>query len=228
MNRRYTLLCCLFLIVCEGTAAQQNDPASGAQAKPDPLPLGATLVYECNGYDFIARRGAGEMALWLQDGYVVLPQAADDSGTVYEDGDVSFWSGGNETMLTVAGQNYQNCHLNPVRIPWEDARLRGVDFRAVGNEPGWHLEIQESRLLFVGQYGTRRILVPYAIPEGAGQVRAYRGTAGARQLRVDIVDQPCVDNMSGESLPSRVTVTLDGASYQGCGQALDNPWEDVD
>jgi len=228
LKRRHTLLCCLFLVVCSGTAAQQNDPGGGAEVRSNPLPLRTTLVYECNGYGFIARRGASEMALWLKDGYVVLPQAADDSGTVYEDGDVSFWTSGDEAMLTVDGQNYQNCHLNPVRVPWEDARLRGVSFRAVGNEPGWYLEIQESRLLFVGQYATTRILVPDAIAEGTSQVRAYRVTAGAQQLRVDIVDEACVDNMSGESFPSRVTVTLDGTSFQGCGQALDSPSEDVD
>jgi uncharacterized membrane protein len=219
LKRQYTLLLCLLLTACGGTAARHNESAR----EQDQTSPGAFLVYECNGYEFVARRGAAEMALWLEDGYVVLPQGADDSGTVYEDGDVSFWSDGDEAMLTVAGQDYQNCRLRTERVPWEDARQRGVEFRAVGNEPGWYLEIQGSRLLFVGQHGTTRIMVPDAVAQHAGRARVYRGATGTQQLQVDIEDQPCADSMSGESFSSRVTVRVDGAAYQGCGQALESP-----
>src|SRR4051812_21379630 len=40
--------------------------------------------------------------------------------------------------------------------PWEDARSRGIDLRALGNEPGWFLEIDNEkwmRLLYA--YGER-------------------------------------------------------------------------
>jgi uncharacterized membrane protein len=221
LKREYTLLLCVLLTACGGTASRQAAPAGGVAVQQDQTSRGAFLVYQCNGYEFVARRGTGEMELWLDDGYVVLPQGADDSGTVYEDGDVSFWSDGDEAMLTVAGQDYQNCRLRTERVPWEDARQRGVEFRAVGNEPGWYLEIQGSRLLFVGQYGTTRIMVPNAVAQQEGQARVYRGATGTQQLQVDIMDQPCVDSMSGESFPSGVTVTVGTTTYQGCGQNLD-------
>jgi len=34
-----------------------------------------------------------------------------------------------------------NCRNNRAMAICVDAKLRGVDFRAVGNEPGWNLEI---------------------------------------------------------------------------------------
>lgn len=227
MKRRYALLLCLLLTACGGDGARRSQSADGAANLSEDQPLATTLVYECNGYEFIARRGAGEMALWLEDSYVVLPQVGSDSGTVYEEGDVSFWSKDDEAMLTLAGQDYQNCHLNPQRVPWEDARRRGVDFRGIGNEPGWSLEIQSGRqLIFVGDYGAQRIMVPAGVVESVGSARVYHGASGEHDVRVEIVDQACTDTMSGDVFPSDVTVTLNSTTYQGCGTDLDYPWED--
>jgi uncharacterized membrane protein len=229
MTWRYAILFCLSLTACGGDDARRSQSADGAGPRPDELPLAATLVYACNGYEFIARLGPGKIALWLEDRYVDLSQVPSASGTLYEKGDVSFWSKGNEAMLTVAEQIYQNCHLVPERVPWEDARRRGVDFRAVGNEPGWYLEIQSGRqLLLVGDYGSQRVMVPDAGEERVGPARVYHGAAGVYDLRVEIVDEPCADTMSGETFPSRVEVTLNSTAYHGCGQTLDYPWEDLE
>jgi membrane-bound inhibitor of C-type lysozyme len=227
LKRRYAMLICLSLTACGGEDARRGQAADSADLQPDAIPLATTLVYECNGYEFIARHGAGEIALWLEDRYVVLAQVRSASGALYEEGEVSFWSKGDEAMLTVDEQIYQNCHLVPARVPWEDARRRGVDFRGVGNEPGWSLEIQDGRqLLFVGQYGAQRVMVPAAVAENVGPARVYHGATGTYDLRVEIVDEPCADTMSGETFPSQVTVTLDNTAYQGCGQHLDYPWEE--
>jgi uncharacterized membrane protein len=228
LKQSYTLLLCLLLTACGGTAARHTEPAGGADGQQNKTSPGTLLVYECNDYEFVARRGTNEMALWLEDRYVVLPLVASDSGTVYENSDVSLWSNGDETMLTLAGQDYQNCHLHPQRVPWEEARRRGVEFRGAGNEPDWYLEIQGNRLFFVGQYGTTRIMVPDAVVESVGPARAYRGAAGTQKLQVDIVDEPCADSRSGEKFPSRVTVTVGNTAHQGCGEALDYPWENLE
>mgnify|MGYP000272675929 CR=1 FL=1 len=226
MKLQFLALLCLSLVACGGQATRWNLVGDAPELQPDERPLATTLVYDCNGYEFIARLGQGEMALWLPDRYVVLPQRRSASGTLYEEGDTSFWSKGDEAMLTVAEQIYQNCHLAPARVPWEDARRRGVDFRAVGNEPGWYLEIHSGRqLLFVGEFGAQRVLVPAAVEETVGLVRVYHGATATHDVRIEIVDQPCADSMSGETFPSRVAVTLDSSVYQGCGQHLDYPWD---
>ncbi len=222
----YLIVCCMALGACGGDDARRSEAADGTIVERDQYSQTTTLVYTCNDYEFIARTAPGEMALWLQDRYVVLPQVVSASGALYEDEDVSFWSKGDEAMLTVADQDYQNCHQSPQRVPWEDARRRGVDFRAIGNEPGWYLEIQSGQqLLFVGEYGAARVVVPDTGVATEGPARIFHGAAGTQELRVEIVDQPCADTMSGVLFPSRVTVTLNNnTTYDGCGQSLDYPW----
>jgi membrane-bound inhibitor of C-type lysozyme len=124
--KRYAILFCCSLTACAGHAAQRGQSADTTDPVPDERPLASTLVYECDGYQFVARPAPGAMTLWLEDRSVALPQARSASGTLYEEGDISFWSKGEEAMLTVAGKIYQNCHLLPTRIPWEDARRSGI------------------------------------------------------------------------------------------------------
>ncbi|MEZ5504392.1 MAG: MliC family protein [Halioglobus sp.] len=224
MTRRYGLLLCLALTACAGDAARRGDEAAGM-----PADSGATLVYQCNDYRFVARPAADAIALWLDDGYTVLPRVPGASGTLYEEGDVAFWSKGDETILTVAGESFQNCHPDPARAPWEDARLRGVDFRGAGDSPAWYLEIQgERQLLFVAGEGMQRVLLTDPVAQAVGAGRIYQGMAGGHALRVEIVDERCTGVPGADTFPSRVVVTLDGVGYRGCGERLLNPWEDLE
>jgi membrane-bound inhibitor of C-type lysozyme len=216
---------CLFLGACGGDDMRRN--YGGADIASDNKTR--TLVYDCNGYEFVARLGAGEMALWLEEGYVVLSQVRSASGTAYEEGDISFWSKGEEAILNVGESSYQNCHQLPARVPWEDARRRGVDFRGVGNETGWTLEVQSGRqLLFVEDYGLKRVIVSDQGQDSVGAMRFHRGVSEGHALQVEIIEAVCVDTMSGEMFPSSVRVTLDGAHYQGCGRPLGYPWYDLE
>ena len=210
-----------------GAAISGQDP--GFQA--DTRPLATTLVYDCNGFEVITRVGPGEMALWLPDQYVVLPQVRSASGALYEDGDISFWSKGDDVMLSVGAQDYFDCRLQPHRADWEDARRRGVVFRAVGNatgvEPGWQLEIsRERQLLFATEYGMRRVVIPQSQEQQQGATRKYQGSSGAHILTVDIENKECVDPVSSRVLTAAVVVTLDDTPYRGCGQYLAYPWQD--
>ena len=70
----------------------------------------------------------------------------------------------------------QDVYFEGSQRVWEAARDRGVIFRAVGQEPGWVLEVRE---------------------------------------------EPCMDTMSGERFAMTATLTLNGATYDGCGRMLD-------
>jgi putative lipoprotein len=176
--------------------------------------------------DFIARTGPGEIALWLEDRYVILSHVRSASGAKYQEGDTVFWSKGEEAMLSVGGQTYPECKLAPARVPWEDARRRAVDFRAVGNEPGWSLEIKNGQqLLLVGDYGMQRVMLPDPGFQPTADGRVYHAVSGTDDLVIEIVDGQCVDSMSGASFPSQVNVTWNGRMLSGCGMALDHPWE---
>ena len=218
-----TLIASLLLTACAGQA-DETSPVSDFQ--PDSRPLAKTLVYECPGIEFITRLGPGEMALWLDDRYLVLSQVRAASGTRYEEGEVMFWSKGEEAMLEVDGVRYSDCRLNPSRAPWEDARRRGVEFRAVGNEPGWHLEVRrQENLLFVGDYGAKRLLFSDFQVVEEGDLLYYRAEANGETIDVSVSKSVCHDTMKGEQFPYTVAVKLNGRSLYGCGRALDYPWE---
>ena len=219
-----TLALVFLLTGCTGGGARAAEPIS--DFRPDQRPLAKTMVYDCNGYDFTARLGPGEMAVWLPDRYVILSQVRSASGTKYVEGDIEFWSKGDEAILNVGNQQHLNCALVPWRVPWEDARRRGVEFRAVGNEPGWSLEIQSDKhLLFLGDYGMRRIIMPNPGVQLQGNVRRYHAVTESADLQVEIIEEPCFDTMSAEPFSSQVTVTLNTDIFYGCGRDLDYPWQ---
>lgn len=220
----FPLFISMILTGCAGGDVKAAEPVANFHS--DERPLAKTMVYDCNGYDFTARLGPGEMAVWLPDRYVILSQVRSASGTKYVEGDIEFWSKGDDAILNVGDQQHLNCALVPGRVPWEDARRRGVEFRAVGNEPGWSLEIQKERhLLFLGDYGMRRVATPNPGVQLQGNIRRYHAVTESADLQVEIAEEPCSDTMSGEVFPNQVMVTLDNDIFYGCGRDLDYPWE---
>ena len=104
---------------------------------------------------------------------------------------------------------------------WENARAAGVDFRAVGQEPGWMLDLySDGRASIVWDYGDKGAAFTDATisnpQEGATQ---YDASASGHTLRVVTQRFPCQDAMSGEAFPARVVVTIDGRTLEGCGKS---------
>jgi putative lipoprotein len=187
---------------------------------------GKTLVYECNDYEFVARTSPGEITLYLPSENLVLEQVRAASGAKYSGQGAVFWSKGDTATLDLGTRILGSCHLNTARAPWEDARRRGVNFRAVGQEPGWFLEIQQGRnMLFVSGYGASRILLPTPELELEDGLSRYRATSPGHAMQVDITVEFCADSMSGEVFENAVRVTLDGEIYLGCGLALEADWD---
>jgi uncharacterized membrane protein len=105
---------------------------------------------------------------------------------------------------------------------WETARAAGVDFRAVGQEPGWMADIYtDGRVQIVWDYGDKSAAFTGASPsyprEGSTQ---YDVTGVGHTLRVVTQRFPCQDAMSGEAYPARVVVTIDGRTLEGCGKSV--------
>ena len=214
------------LSACAGQATEPDAGGAATGFENDSRPLGKTLVYECLGYEFLARLGPGEMAVWLEDEYLVLSQVRSASGVKYEEGNVMFFGKGDEGVIEVAGQRYPDCQLAPERAPWEDARRRGVNFRASGNEPGWYLEYQEGKqLLYVGAYGSERILLADPGIQWQEGTRLLQAREGDNELILEIVTEDCNDSMSGAAYPAAVSLVVNGQSLSGCGMDLTIPWE---
>ncbi|HET8727046.1 MAG TPA: hypothetical protein VFO41_06005 [Alphaproteobacteria bacterium] len=130
--------------------------------------------------------------------------------------------------MLLMGAMLAACATEPVQetgsslSPWDRARLRGVDFRAIGQEPGWLVDIEDGeRITVLTDYGQSRTIVPAPAPETDGQARTtYFVATGTHTLTVVLEDAPCQDVMSGEAFPVTVTMELDGQAYRGCGRYL--------
>lgn len=100
---------------------------------------------------------------------------------------------------------------------------RDTDFRAVGQEPGWLLEIRKGReIRLITDYGadTAFTPVPPVRTDSATGAHTYHAVTEAHDLEVLIRPAACTDAMSGEPYVTTVTVTLDGRAYHGCGGPL--------
>ena len=110
------------------------------------------------------------------------------------------------------------------RDPWLTAAGRGIDFRAVGQEPGWYLEIDNERSMhLVYDYAERTATTPVPAPVVRGDEMSYTAVTDAHRLAVLIEPRPCSDTMSGQRFPRTVTVTIDGQTLRGCGRSLTAP-----
>lgn len=217
------LLCVLVAAAgCSKKEAEQEgagEVVGSGQAGPQ------TFVYECgDGFSFVARIEGERIWLFLPEMTVPLPHVPSASGAKYSDGITTFWSDGEEARLEIEGEKPRTCTNNPAKAVWEHAKLSGVDFRAVGNEPGWHLEISSGMksILFVTDYGEGRYEFPFVLPlvdDEAGRTE-YRSGSGDHEIKIVLECGACRDTMSGEAFETVVTVVFDGREYRGCGRAL--------
>lgn len=124
---------------------------------------------------------------------------------------------------TAEAQSRSTNESNLAQMPsWEGARAAGVDFRAVGQEPGWMVDIYtQNRIVALLDYGERLIEFPRAEPtypiEGSTH---YETQADGHRLSIIIRRSPCQDSMSGENYPATVDVVINGRALNGCGRSV--------
>lgn len=215
----------LMIVLLSGCANSPPAPYIISASSYQPVPVPAkTYVYECNdGHSFTARVEADRVRLVLTDQTISLPMVPSDSGMKFSDGTVTFQIEGDEAWLVVGDEIYRGCQSNLARAVWESAKLRGIDFRAVGNEPGWSLEINHGgSLLFITNYGEDRYVFATPIPvtnEQSGTT-IYLVQDAEHKMTVILRDEQCQDDMSGEAFDTAVTLIFDGKRLKGCGKAL--------
>jgi heat shock protein HslJ/uncharacterized membrane protein len=115
--------------------------------------------------------------------------------------------------------------------PWDGVFFelaRDRDFRAVGQEPGWQLEIRMgSEMRFTYDYGKGSAVTPAAraVLDARTGTRSFHARTESNDLRIEIVPVKCEDAMSGKPYPATVTVTLNDRSFRGCGEPLATPFQ---
>lgn len=200
---------------------------------PDPAPTTGTRsntlqaqVWNCaDGSTLHTRNLASPPAVTLRAGADTrtLPQVRAASGVRYEDETMLFWTKGDGATFQRKPGNAAECRENRALSLLEDARVRGITFRAVGNEPGWLLEIgPENRVMFEDGYGSIRVVFQSLAPRSNTQpgVTLYENTSSAYRMKITLRRQTCADTMSDETFPYTVDIEVEGAKRRGCGRAL--------
>lgn len=180
----------------------------------------ATYVFVCGEQTAYTVRATGTKA-WLfhPNGTLMLPAVPASQGTRYSDGAYELWIEGQQAQFGESGGELRRCRNDPQSAVWEKAKLDGADFRAVGNEPGWNLEILEgSRIVLSADYGASRVELPLPQPTVDHEARTTRWDAG--ELVVEVVGRHCLDSMSGEQFETTVVVSWGGQTLRGCGRTL--------
>ncbi len=207
--------CALSLLI---SAANAEPPASTVA----PQEQGTVLAIECDDLDFVVEIMEQQAWLFLPEFSGSIPQVPSASGNKYEGNNITFWMKGQDAILNYGKQSYEGCRNNPQRAVWEAAKLRGVDFMAQGNEPGWSLEITDNTLLLVSDYGNEQYRIDNAERQTDEQARTtvYRGTDGETEISVMLELKACSDTMVDSSYETTVTVHLGEQTLRGCGSAL--------
>jgi len=181
-----------------------------------------TFVYECqDDKDFILQLKDEKVWLFTKETSMSLERVVSASGEKYEKEGTVFWSHGYEAMLDTPSNTYKECANNRFKAVWEDAKLRGNSFRAIGNEPGWYLEIGEgeNKSLLVTDYGKEKyeLSLPKPFTSQDTSVTRYR-ISGFIDILIE--DSRCTDSMTGHRYESSVRIKIDGKTYRGCGKSL--------
>lgn len=87
------------------------------------------------------------------------------------------------------------------------------NYKAIGQEPGWTLEITPNAVEYVGDYGEKRISANSKSVRLNGESLIY---ANGR-LVLNRTAETCSDTMSGQRYRETVRLVVDGQRLQGCG-----------
>lgn len=197
-------------------APQSDGPPEGALR---------AYVWECDDGQTLRVRNLyreNAVSIKLHEGARKLPLVASASGAKYADATLAFWSKGGTATLERTGSPAINCTEARAKSLLADARLRGVIYRAQGNEPGWLVEVGPgSSLLYLANYGEVRHEFDPVVKsdDGAGRL-TFTGEHGGQLIEVTLEREPCADDMSGAEFDHRAVVNFAGQELRGCGTAV--------
>lgn len=218
------------VVACQPGAPTTQQPAAGVPAVPgifDGLGPGERVNFQCNEIALgAAPAGDGDAVRLSYSGQrLELPLTEAATGTRYADGQGNelLIRDGDTAALMLAGEPRRDCVRGDRPSPWDRAADNGVTYRAVGQEPGWLVEVSENdggegtALTAHLDYGQR--LLEALDMQRDGDSFSGSTPTGAR-VELSIEERECADPMSGERFRTAATLVVDGQEYAGCGSWL--------
>jgi uncharacterized membrane protein len=207
-------------------APTPDTPASTHETPPEGVLL--AHVWQCDdGVTRTVRNLVQEQAIvgdFDQGGPQRLDQVASASGVRHANATESivFWSKGRTATLERQGSPPVECSEVRAASLREDARVRGVMFRALGNEPGWILEVgPDGRLDWTTNYGQDRYTFEGAIEATGGDAssRTFTASSASQSITVTVRAEPCTDD-AGLAYEHSASIDFSGGTLRGCAVRL--------
>ena len=160
---------------------------SAAVLALDPQP---PVQFRC-GEQAVTLRHFGELSTLQAAGrtYTLHPvRTASGAKLVSVDDErTSIWVKGDAAMLELAGVAQPECLLvgeKPL-------------FRAVGNEPGWRLDVRADGLSLLVDNGDTHVFAPSPLVVAGDGMRSYEAVSAGGPLTAVVFARHCVDSLSG-------------------------------
>ena len=141
-----------------------GDLSAGAQVSITPEEV--VRVYYCHNLATLTVRVLpNEVEVIVMERKTRLTKVASSSSVLYSNGTATLSGLEEYVRFEDSGANYW-CRNSPSEAPWQAARLRGIEFRAVGDDPEWSLEIDSGVAAeFSTGRGTARIVTAFPSAE---------------------------------------------------------------
>jgi uncharacterized membrane protein len=216
----FSLVAAIIVIVACDDSAIDASVGPGREELAARAANAKTFVFDCDDESqFTVRATTTEAWVFLPEGTINLVSSGVGSANAFDGDGFELSIVGDEATFKKDGSRALGCQNDRAAAIWEHAKLNGADFRAVGNEPGWNLEILEgNRIVLVSDYGASRIEMD--LPEPDTDPDSRTSVWNTDDLRLEVSGERCVDSMSGESFDAKVVVTWRGQDLRGCGKAL--------
>ncbi|MCF6177813.1 MAG: hypothetical protein L3J63_00275 [Geopsychrobacter sp.] len=182
-----------------------------------------TLVFRCNDSSLLTAREAGSrLQLMLPVETRELSRRPSRVGRLFKAKNVELLINGDQAELTIARQGTRQCSRDRGAEVWQDARFRGVEFRAAGTKPGWFAELSDQKLVYAGDYGQQKL--SFLDAQSFNDDNLVQTTIVAvndgHRIKLLLQTGDCWETASRRMFDIRVTLDLDGRIEYGCGKKL--------
>jgi membrane-bound inhibitor of C-type lysozyme len=188
-----------------------------------------TTVYDCvareRPFSIVTQTAPGGLKIFIPEPFVprnlVLNRVTAASGERYENEAVTAWTKGDEAMFLIDNVRVTDCDLNREEGLWQAAKLAGVDFRAVGTEQNWVLEIRQREKLRLRYDDSVIEATATNITSNQNTITTtIEASSASGDLRVTLYGEACTDATNTVVYETSVFIEYGGASHTGCGRAL--------
>lgn len=168
-------------------------------------------AWRCGPHELVFGRLGGEQKLRIDGGLQGLEQVPADSGLRFrsrQQPDLSVHRSGDGLMLQIAERTIGDCRrLEAIAPPT----------RALGQEPGWHLELEAERMVLQADYGQSTYRVPLLETRVVGRSTRFIAADAFGAMLASFTRGVCRDSATGQPHPYTVRVQTTEHDLTGCG-----------